>query len=165
MALDITAYSKLRLATDESAINSDRHPNITRLALKFTEMNWPGRTEGLAPGVHEYHDSYGFRAGSYSGYNDWRRDLCLLAHKHSIEQLWRLTRPTGAFVELLCFADNEGLIGPVVSAKLAKDFTDWQARAEMHATEIPDGGWWLDLYNKWRLAFALAADGGCVEFH
>jgi hypothetical protein len=39
------------------------------------------------------------------------------------EQVWA-ARPEGPFVELIDFADNEGMIGPRAAAKLAKDFAD-----------------------------------------
>lgn len=67
---------------------------------------------------------------------------------------------TSPFFELIHFADNEGVIGPVVSAKLAKDFRDNYERAKAFGD-----GYWLSKYEKWMAAFEMAADNGAVEFH
>ena len=61
---------------------------------------------------------------------------------------------------MINFSDCEGVIGPKTSAKLAKDFAEFQAQADAH----PDD-WFRDLYTTWRRAFELASDDGAVGFH
>jgi hypothetical protein len=61
-------------------------------------------------------------------------------------------------VELINFADNEGIIGTTACAKLAKDFAE-------HAAKAGRNGWCAKLYRDWQTAFEMAADGGCVDFH
>lgn len=75
-------------------------------------------------------------------------------------------RPDSPFWELINFADNEGVIGTAASAKLARDFAEWQERAEKYAEKLPidDEAWFLGKYADWRKAFELAADGGAVSF-
>jgi len=71
----------------------------------------------------------------------------------------------GPFVELIDFADNEGIIGPRTSAKLAADLVDWKSRAEAHAAAFEnedEGRFFLDCYAEWTRAFDLAKNGGVV---
>jgi hypothetical protein len=174
MGLDITAYRQLAIETD---VETDDHgwpvdydiywrPGAS---LGFSEGNWPGRAKGL-PGdedtIFSYGESYGFRAGSYSGYNDWRDWLARVAGWPNADDAWAhekdLVPLFTAFHELINFADNEGVIGPEVSAKLAKDFADNQAKAQsMDDTD----GYYYNRYQCWQRAFEMAADGGAVDFH
>jgi len=70
----------------------------------------------------------------YSGYDDWRRDLSLMAHGIEPEVIWR--RPAAyrrtAFVELIYCSDNEGAIGPIRSRKLAEGFDEHLAAARKY---------------------------------
>ena len=126
--------------------------------------NWGGwpQFEGLKEGVYRVSNSMGFRAGSYSGYNRWREELCQFALKVEPSEVWNnLEKYEGApFVELINFSDCEGVIGPVVSTKLAADFklrwTDFSAEADE---------WNASKYNDWMSAFELASDNGFVDFH
>jgi hypothetical protein len=142
------------------------------------------RLDGYEPGVYRVEgDEVGFRAGSYSGYNYWRRHLCRMALGVEPEEVWEDAdayrgRP---FVELIDFSDCEGSIGPRTSRKLAADFQAFADRAEAYAREQgPDAAdpnapprppddvvhnWWLENYREWQHAFELASDDGFVLFH
>ena len=115
----------------------------------------------------------GFRAGSYSGYNHWREKLAEIAGYPSIETdrfgsgLKEMRHDAGAreagsgpFYELIWFSDCEGIIGPITSAKLARDFADFQAKAD-----AVEDDYWREKYGKWRQAFEMAAEEGAVDFH
>jgi hypothetical protein len=151
MGLDITAYRKLIPAPD--AEMDDGYPVdwenvwLPGTSMEWSESIWPGRADGVPSATMPYRfaEKFTFRAGSYGGYGDWRR------------WLGRMAKTETAFAELVEFADNEGVIGSVVAAKLAQDFAD-------HA-DIAGGGWDGDLFQKWREAFEMAADGGAVDFH
>jgi hypothetical protein len=67
---------------------------------------------------------------------------------------------TGPFYELINFFDNEGTLGPVVAAKLAKDFADHRSKAE----QVEDV-FFVESYREWDKAFQMAAKQGAVEFH
>lgn len=165
MGLDITAYRKLIPAPDAPVdgdgcpLEYERFGQIHPSSIAFAEEHWPGRSAGITAGVYEPAEAFSFRAGSYGRYNQWRRQLAAFAGYDSLEVVWD-THPTGPFVELIDFADNEGVIGPVVSAKLAKDFDEHQWRADRH----PDD-WFRTQYGNWRKAFEMATDGGAVDFH
>jgi hypothetical protein len=165
MGLDITAYRKLT-KTDTAELESDGYPKDY---LKFwrarlvtgTEEEFPGRTEGVEQdAVYSFAERLSFRAGSYGGYNDWRNDLAKVAGHESAKAAWDNPPPAGSpFWELINFFDNEGVIGPIVAAKLAQDFAEYRTKAKAI------GGYFFDRYCQWQKAFEMAADGGAVNFH
>ena len=69
--------------------------------------------------------------------------------------------PLRPFFELINFSDCEGSIGPVVSAKLARDFAEFDERARSLNDE---GRHFYRLYKSWTTAFQMASDGGMVDF-
>lgn len=164
MGLDITACSKLtpyigptdhhgEPQTEEDYFNVYRNPAFV------------ARADELKNGCYLAAASTYFQAGSYRGYNIWRNHLARMAGYSSDEAVWKQTG--GPFWELIHFSDCEGAIGPQTSAKLAKDFQDWQGRAEAYAVSIraEESSWFLKKYAEWREAFELASDDGAVLFH
>ena len=160
MGLDITYYKHLTPLTEGADPEDGFQP--------YDNPDFPGRMEGLEDRVYQMpEDRHHFRAGSYSGYNAWREELAELAGYPLTEGDRGLRHDSGAwdategpFWELINFADNEGTIGPVVSAKLAKDFAAYQEKADTHPS-----GHFRDLYAQWRIAFEDAAQDGAVDFH
>jgi hypothetical protein len=167
MGLDVTWYRDAKLAP-EAELDSDGYPVDWDAFVKLTKNpDFPGRCDDVAEGVYSYGDSGGFRAGAYSGYNDWREELAAMAgysrvagesprHAHS-NGAWQANG--GPFWELINFTDCDGVIGTAVSAKLARDFADWQDR-------LPEGDTlFAERYAQWRNAFEQAQHGGFVDFH
>lgn len=163
MGLDVSAFSRLR-AAPEAKLDRDGYPKDIRrywllrpALLDHTEKDWPGKTAGLVPGVFAFEDSTVFRAGSYSGYGEWREKLARFAGAPTAEAVWdgRVDVP---FRELINFTDCDGVIGPVVSAKLAEEFAEYAERAAKVPTII-------SLYRAFHKAFDLARHGGAVHFH
>lgn len=106
-------------------------------------------------------DSWGFRAGSYSSYGNFRRALARAAwgfepdyEKSHPDQLRDLP-----FFELIYFADNEGTIGPASAADLAADFVEHGERVAPQLDE-----WDASSYLEWTRAFQAAAGHGLVVF-
>ena len=158
MGLDITAYRKLmvvenpELDEDGDLIDWDNQWQPGG-SMEWSEKHFPGRGEGVDHRqVYTWEESTSFRAGSYSGYNWWRAKLKQFAKDD-------------AFQELINFADNEGVIGPIVSKKLAKDFEQNRGQAIEFAKTLDDGEWWIGQYKRWQEAFEMAADNGAVDFH
>jgi hypothetical protein len=161
MGLDITAYERLTPVTSR---DSECEPGHTRI---WINAEFPGRAGELKDGVYRYEgELLTFRAGSYGGYNDWRRWLAALVGT-TPEDVWNSETPSGPFVELINFSDCEGTIGTTVAAKLAGDFAQWEARAmEKMRAESPDViDWHQSVWTNWRRAFEIAARGGAVTFH
>lgn len=143
----------------------DQHPYFKKQA------------DGIESGWYSYESSYGFRAGSYGGYNQWRESLASLVGL-SPEEIWQSADKFDGkpFVELINFPDCEGVIGPQTSAKLLKDFKDFEDKAKevrMYGDTDEEGKpldeWMLNyFYNKyqeWMKAFELASNNGAVSFH
>jgi hypothetical protein len=189
MGLDISAYSKAagnylgpaEQFSDEQREELYADDNVVRV---YSANGFEARLDGYAEGFYRADpsgDSYGFRAGSYSGYNWWRRHLCRMAVEEEPEDVWGDAEEFegSPFVELINFSDCEGAIGPRTSRKLADDFKKYaeQARAYVEAQQAannpnrgaegadePANEWWLEAYGDWQRAFELAADDGFVWF-
>lgn len=162
MGLDISVYRKLYPA--QSA--SDDTIEIRN------SPEFESRGNGLPRGPLLGERVFGFRAGSYGGYNEWRDWLAQLAGYPAVEHdpgykpkemshaagAW--TVESGPFWELINFTDCDGTIGPRVAFKLAQDFAEFQVKADAE----PEA-WFRQKYGEWRKAFETASDFGAVDFH
>ncbi|MDQ0035887.1 hypothetical protein J2W30_003660 [Variovorax boronicumulans] len=177
MGLDITAYRRLTLR--DSSINEDGEAvdPITGETLDdclrvFANPGFPGREEGLIDrAVYAYEESDDVLGMSYGRYNAWRESLAKLAGYPLTEVTERFgpsrmlhagacwAGATGPFSELINFADNEGTIGPVVAAKLARDFAEFEERAKAIGDDFYQA--FLDL----KRGSEMAADSGALDFH
>lgn len=178
MGLDITAYRQLKkidCVFDEDGEPIDpttREPLEECYLRAWVNPDFPGRADDIEDkGVYLSEDSFGFRAGSYGGYNHWRRTLAELAGYPAApftrfgttemrHDAGAWAADSGPFWELINFSDCEGVIGATASAKLAADFAAHQDKADAHADER-----FRAKYAEFRQAFEMAADGGAVEFH
>lgn len=160
MGLDITAYSHAKKVNGE--FDDNKHTNV------YIIDAFRKQADGLKEGCYEISE-YGverFRAGSYSGYNEWRDWLAHVVGK-SDKEIWANPDPSIPFVELINFADNEGTIGPKTSAKLYKDFVKMFPEVLKAATklDVDTSMWYLSRYFRWMDAFELAQYEGFVQFH
>lgn len=155
MGLDISYYRQITPAPADDEGQPIDYTNHVRL---YVNDDFPGRADPVTDGVYASKESDGFGCGPYSAYNRWRDELAQFAGFMSARDVWDRNK-SGPFTELISFSDCEGVIGSVVAAKLAKDFADHQEKADAK------GGYWLSLYNNFRKAFEMAADGGAVQFH
>jgi hypothetical protein len=172
MGLDISAYSELEKidSVDEDGElvipgkgYAYRLPNVTTLS---DSPVFPQQAEHYANtpySAYSYKEAVEFRAGSYSGYNNWRHLLAKLAG-YSDEDAFRGLAKNRPFNELVNFSDCEGIIGPKTSAKLAKDFAAFDEAARKWPND-QDCAWFYEKYAEWHKAFVLAANNGAVEFH
>lgn len=177
MGLDISAYSKTRKALDgEVETDEDGDPKdwnswrrISEGLVEMSNEHGQGQAADVEPGFYSFGEGFGFRAGSYSGYNSWRDELARMAGWTGAKEVWTLGQEEdagGPFFEIINFSDCEGVIGPKISAKLSADFKANTDKAYAWAQEhSEDTGWFLEKYNDWSKAFELAADGGMVLFH
>ena len=204
MGLDIHTFTNIRRIApeEERAILADEYPN-DEAYTKGYRVPWfnpafPGREEGLEAVPYAFDEDIHFRAGSYSGHSQFREHLCTLLGLGPFVSWINNNKQGpdthGPFEELINFSDCEGVIGPVVAKKLAKDFIDWEERAKEYALELnvkglisqgwslekaqerakgeglDDGGYsasshFWETYQNWKKAFAEAGAGGFVAFH
>lgn len=159
MGLDITAYGSVDFSrrweppagSDEDA-EPDDYDNWVRV---YVNPHFPERAPGIETGHYwaAGSESFGFRAGSYSGYGTGRARL-----KEWAQTLWTPIEQLAEdrlypFYELINFSDCEGVLGPEVCAVLARDFE----------IDHPHSGG--SRWAEWVEAFHLAANTGCVCFH
>lgn len=179
MGLDITAYRKLKkidavFDADGEPIDPDTREVLDDVYQPCVNHDFLGREEGLEhKAAYIYEELCGGISMGYSSYNAWRDELAKLAgypavpvdryNTGNIQQrhdqgAWN--SDGGPFWELINFSDCEGVIGPLVSAKLAGDFASFQEKADAHHDER-----FKRAYAQWRESFEMAADGGAVDFH
>jgi len=183
MGLDISVYRKVTFVRDMDP-DEDEGADWRSRGRLASHPHFPAQFDGMKDGLYELSgdcerasaaewkggepdpDRMQFRAGSYSGYSQWRARLAQLAgYRAEWRGDWNVPA-SGPFVELVNFSDCEGAIGPKTSAKLAKDFAEWQERADAYAATLgDDGAWFAELYRTWRRAFEMAAGTGAVDFH
>lgn len=169
--LDLSVYEKLT-AVRSPRVGSDGEP-LEKNQVKLAPVGYPERFEGLRSGaVYQYQSAFEFRAGSYTGYADWRNELAKLAGYKQTPYRWFdgqtvlrydatvWQQQSGPFWELIAFSDAEGVIGPVVCKRVYRDFVTFQTAASQH----PDADF-RSAYADWTKAFAMCAHGGAIVFH
>jgi hypothetical protein len=117
--------------------------------------------EGYYSGERVFH----FRAGSYSGYGEFRRQLCRKMLGVDPEVVLKNERSYQGkpFFELISFSDCEGFIGTDICAKLAKDFEEH--RGKLPAADDEEYARLLQDYESWTEAFKKAVwHNGVVRF-
>lgn len=162
MGLDISAFGKLRkLPKSEAKKHREAECWQDHYTMCVLE-DFKEAADDIKDGeVYQYEEEYGFRAGSYGGYNEWRNSLALLAgYARGAESAW--AGEVGPFYELINFSDCEGTIGPVTSAKLAREFEQFTEAAKK---KWGPKSWEFEVFLEWRRAFELAAGDGAVCFH
>jgi hypothetical protein len=137
-----------------------------------------GLPDGLGFGTGE---EYSFRAGSYSGYGEWRDLLAKVALDMGVQGVWnKIDSGEGyseiPFSEQLNFSDADGIIGPVASKKLYNDYVSYEKdimkkldRYYLKFEDFEIDGetyeWFKQKYNDWKEAFRIASNNGAVIFH
>lgn len=190
MGLDITAYSNLRHLGHHPGSEEEDHqydpetfdrrhveafaydcfPHALKGVPDLREVKGFTSSTFLSGGCFEITDkteTHAFRAGSYSGYGQWRMDLASQFNPAAI--IFEAGRPAMTepdpelpFYELIWFADNEGTIGSQAAADLLADF---RQHATAYDPKHAYDGWAHEKYRDWTTAFELAAQGGLVHFH
>lgn len=165
MGLDITAYSKAEFigGSRPSDDDWDSFYETDEIWVEDYHGYWPHAFEGLREGRYKLTgESYGFRAGSYSGFNFFRALLSEFALGVEPDKVWNNWEQYKGepFTELINFSDCEGFIGPVASEKLYSDFQQHWTDYSLNADEYS-----ASKYNDWLSAFDLAREDGFVEFH
>lgn len=150
MGLDIVAHETLIDITNEPNVRDEYgDPDYEKEYFGLTiNPHFPKHQKGFTKGqvFKNPGKTMRFRAGSYSGYNEWRDILATWKPK--------------AFKLLVNFSDCEGFINSEICAKLAKAF----AKHAPNAHKAFRNEWDLQLYSRFQDAFELASHGGCVEF-
>lgn len=162
MGLDVTAYGRLRKADRQEPEAEYDLPCAVRI---YVEPSFRERCQDLEDRVvYECATECEGPSMAYSFYNRWRDRLAQIAGYGSAADVWNNKATTGRFVELIDFSDCEGCIGPTVCRKLAQDFGAFQQSVDLLPATIENDRF-KEIYRKFRRAFELASNGGCVKFH
>jgi hypothetical protein len=157
MGLDVAIYGRPSPVACSPGCENDDHIDLSPTRA------FPRHFEGLPTGHFTALSKMRFRAGSYSGYGDWRDWLSSTFLRAKPLAVWEhpdqfADRP---FYWLVDFSDCDGTIGPVVCRKLAVDFRVNLERAMQEATD----DWRMTLYCRFMAGFELASDGGFAQWH
>lgn len=174
MGLDVAAYKNLTVVATCDPSDEERYDELRGRHTRFyVNPAFPGR-EGCIR-EHTFYDGDYIDGPSmaYSYYSRWREQLAELVGAEPKEYLHMngFTRTSrcvdywfndkqGPFAEQINFSDCEGVIGPVVMTKLAKDYAEWDKRASTHGDQ-----WLYDIYRKFHNCFAQNEGLCAVEFH
>ena len=185
MGLDITAYETATRLESHDCIKTtpededacwEKHLHV--FAYKGFEqslagleiINPDGKLGGSEIADCGYYEvdrskSLRFRAGSYSGFGGFRSILCSVVLDVDVRELWATADNYRyePFFELLNFADNEGCIGPIAARNLHEDFV--ANRSKVAASLAGEDAYFMEKYDLWTEACALAADTGLIDFH
>jgi hypothetical protein len=173
MGLDISAYSNL-VKTEEYRDNSDVF--LYKNDFVFEQ------SKGIEPGYYKVEGKcHSFKAGSYFGYNQWRKLLSEMIG-YNVKEIWDMSYALVRdekishvlnetpeilkipFIQLINFSDCEGYIGPVVSNKLYQDFKSNRVKA-VNFSKFKKSSRFIELYDDFMEGFRIASDGGAVCFH
>lgn len=177
MGLDITAYKNIKKS--EAQLDDDGYAIDPATGEEIADGNWfptwlnhdfPGRADDIEDGaVYTYEDCTGLDVG-YGGHFWWRDELAKMAGYPVAElDMGYLKQKNyfggasqaggGPFYELINFSDSEGIIGTEVSKKLAADFIKFEGNSKVMGERF------ATLYQRWKAAFEMASENGCVRFH
>jgi len=191
MGLDITAISEvesieipegIELWSDEYYKWEEEQNFPGHVWNLYHSPSFPEQGEGLPNGaVVATGEEFGHRAGSYSGYNEWRRLLARAALGMSDEEVWnKVDSGVGyneiPFGELINFSDADGVIGPIASQKLYNDFVKYEEpimkkldrfylKFDDYEIDGETYDWFKHKYKDWKEAFRIASNNGAVIFH
>lgn len=168
MSLDVTAHKNVKLAPVQDFDELDEMYEAGELEEYPFEAfviykGWEDRLQGLEKGkYYTSEDSESFVHYSYGTHTWLRREICKMIGLE--EDIWETSENLNGvpFGEWLCFADNEGVIGPIVSKKLLKDFIDWRDNAQQH---FKDSDYGMQHYDNWMKTFEFASENGAVNYH
>lgn len=171
MGLDCTAFKNIRQMNedeiqyeeykDEDDNIVDRYPLNGREF--FINPDFPHAAEDIIPNaVYTFEEKYGWRAGSYSGYNEWRTLIAQVAGWKDDQDAWDNGNLGDPFFELIMFSDCEGTLGTTVCQKLLQDFLNFE---DKYNEMIGDNRYYKNVYQEWKKGLALAAQNGAIKFH
>jgi hypothetical protein len=159
MGLDIRVWknTKLKSDADDGDVGDDEF-------FVSSDNTTPATLGGERTGIYTGDRAFGFRAGSYSTYNEFRAVLSRLGLGVVPEAVWENPEEFEGqpFIEMINFSDCEGFIGPKTAKKLAADFERFNDKfTDKHDSER----WLVEIYRDFAEAFKEAAESdGWVQY-
>ncbi len=183
MGLSLSAAKNLKFIKKQSDISDDEADEMynNNIHLYVNDMVFE-QSDGMETGFYEgeYITDLPRLGWSYSGYNQWRKELIEFAGYKDAGDIQirydKINRDIKIgnvlneenktinlkFAELCYFSDCEGFIGPKTSAKLYKDFEN-NLEAYKKFARVD---WYVDSYQNMMKYFKVASENnGVVLFH
>ncbi len=177
MGLDVSGHKNLvEVITLDPG--DDRYDEMRdEYVVFYVDEAFPGREEGVKPHTFYTGDYLSGPSMSYSGYNSWRNELASLAGYKNEEydrhipgsdttfKQWSYCTGcwfdgvTGPFSEQINFSDYQGTLGPVVCAKLAKDYAEFDEQAKAVGEQF------YKTYSRFRELFSQTEGLVAVQFY
>jgi len=163
MGLDISIFKPTKKVNESDYEDID---DCTHLFMIDFGLN---QQDTFEPGYYEGNRLDSFRAGSYSGYNGWRKqlaemigikldnqeDFLSMVREHKIREV---NGENGLpFIKLIFFSDCESYLGPKTCEELYRDFMS----NEYLLNEIQDT-YFKSRYQEWKEAFKTAYENNGV---
>lgn len=174
MGLDICAYSNIMKQPDPEVqkVVGKLLASLGEEILEVFEVT--DRCHDLEEGV--YLDTFDtvqhhFRAGSYSGYNQFRNLLSKALLGVEASAVWEdpATFEGRPGYEMIDFSDCEGTISSSVADKLRQDLVENRDVFKAHLIEVfgednDQVEWSMETYDNFIYAFELASENGVVVY-
>jgi hypothetical protein len=162
VGLSVTAYSNVKIAESLPPLDERddwEYDSFVKTNTQEFLDSAPSLGDGLLLDIRNS-TSHTWHAGSYRGYNIFRRLLTNLVG-YEPEEAWHDPEvyTTFYFYELVNFSDYEGTIDSIASKRLLYAFISF--RREFY-NENPG---WSYMYDEWIKGLTLAADNGILHFH
>ena len=184
MGLDIMAISNLekkhKLSEEQKALPWEFQPakKATRMKIDATpygsEHGGFNKCEDMEGGKYAETDEtteHHFRAGSYSGYNRFRKLLSKGVADVDVDTLWEneAQYKDSPMFEMINFSDCEGILGTGVCQKLYPQFVDNRVKFENYlksefGQDVNTVIWEMETYDNFTEAFKLGSQNGIVVY-
>lgn len=151
MGLDITAYKDIKII-------ENKEPEYYFSSSDFPQSNMPNLEDKEIQ--IDFKEEFDFRAGSYSGYNLFRNELCISANNIKAEELWDLKDESLKFYWLINFTDCDGYIGTSYCSILYEEFCKYEEDVKLKLND-----YFHQTYDNFKESFRLGRDNGLVSFH
>lgn len=196
MGLDITAYKNIeKVEVIEHEISNEDYTDIEIEVLnnaktsvfKVYELSYFKEHLGSLEenSYYVYEDDFDMRAGSYSGYGNWRNELARVVCKvHNIEPInvdpykkhddngrdrtfsetiWNLPSDTTIpLYKFINFSDCEGFIGTEYCKIIYQELLDIENNFK---EENSNNEYFIRKFDEWLIAFEYGSENGCIQFH
>jgi hypothetical protein len=184
MGLDIMAISNLekkhKLSEEQKALpwEFQTAKKATRITIDATpygsEHGGFNKCEDMEGGKYAETDEtteHHFRAGSYSGYNTFRKLLSKGVAEVDVDTLWgnEDQYKDSPMFEMINFSDCEGILGTGVCQKLYQQFVDNRVKFENYlkvefGQDVNTVKWEMETYDNFSEAFRLGSQKGIVVY-
>lgn len=165
MGLDCSAYKNIQQMNEDEIeyYDEDEYKEPKNGTRFYINPGFPHVAQDIREnGIYKYQEKFNWRAGSYSGYGEWRNWLATIAGFKSSQDFLDNANNETPFHDLINFSDCEGTLGTLTCQKLLKDFITFQDKVN----SINDSyNYYKEIFQTWKSALEMASENGAISFH